>query len=116
MAKEFEKKYGIKAEGVKSKAAATAEKMTREAQAKNVTIDVSLFEDGPMLVSQFLPQKVVKTWIPPDLAKNITAEDGNPLVMISKGYVLLYNPRLNPDGCPVKSIWELTDPKWKGRC
>lgn len=115
MAKEFEKKYGIKAEGVKSKAAATAEKMTREAQAKNVTIDVSLFEDGPMLVSQLLPQKIVKTWIPPDLAKNIAAKDRNPLVMISKGYVFLYNPRLSPGGCPVKNIWELTDPEWKGK-
>jgi iron(III) transport system substrate-binding protein len=115
MAKEFEKKYGIKAEGVKSKAAATAEKMTREAQAKNVTIDVSLFEDGPMLVSQLLPQKIVKTWIPPDLAENIDEADRNPLVMISKGYVFLYNPRLSPDGCPVKNIWELTDPKWKGK-
>lgn len=67
MAKEFEKKYGIKAEGVKSKPAPTAEKMTREAQAKNVTIDVALFEDGPMLVSQLLPQKIVKTW-PPGLS------------------------------------------------
>jgi iron(III) transport system substrate-binding protein len=115
MAKEFEKKYGIKAEGVKSKAAATAEKMTREAQAKNVTIDAALFEDGPMLVSQLLPQKIVKTWIPPDLAENIDARDRNPLVMISKGYVFLYNPKLNPDGCPVKNIWELTEPRWKGK-
>lgn len=115
MAKEFEKKYGIKAEGVKSKSAATAEKMTREAQAKNVTIDVTLFEDGPMLVSQLLPQKIVKTWIPPDLAANIEEKDRNPLVMISKGYVFLYNPKLSPDGCPVKNMWELTDPKWKGK-
>ncbi|OLT34944.1 ABC transporter substrate-binding protein [Actinomadura sp. CNU-125] len=115
VAEAFEKKYGIKAEGVKSKSAATAEKMTREAQAENVTIDVALFEDGPMLVSQLLPQKIVKTWIPPDLAENIEEQNRNPLVMISKGYVFLYNPKLSPDGCPVKNIWELTDPEWKGR-
>ncbi|WP_396453127.1 ABC transporter substrate-binding protein [Actinomadura sp.] len=115
MAAAFEKKYGIKAEGVKSKAAATAEKMTREAQAKNVTIDVSLFEDGPMLVGQLLPQQIVKTWIPPDLAKNIDEKNRNPLMMISKAYVFAYNPKLNPGGCPVKNMWELTEPQWKGK-
>ncbi|MEU8125497.1 ABC transporter substrate-binding protein [Spirillospora sp. NPDC049024] len=115
MAAAFEKKYGIKAEGEKSKAAATAEKMTREAQAGNVTIDVSLFEDGPMLVGQLLPQKIVTTWIPPDLAKTIGEKNRNPLMMISKAYVFAYNPRLNPAGCPVKNVWDLTDPEWKGK-
>ncbi|WP_160822772.1 hypothetical protein [Actinomadura sp. J1-007] len=94
----FTKKYGIKAEGMKSKAADTAEKMTREAQAKNVTIDVSLFEDGPMLVGQLLPQKIVQTWIPPDLAAHIDEADRNPLMMLEKAYVFVYNPRLNPRG------------------
>ncbi|CNE24145.1 ABC transporter periplasmic solute-binding protein [Mycobacterium tuberculosis] len=111
----FEKKYGIKAEGVKSKAAATAEKMTREAQAGNVTIDVSLFEDGPMLAGQLLPQKIVKTWIPPDLAENIDEADRNPLMMIRKAYVFAYNDELSPQGCPVKNVWELTEPAWKGK-
>ncbi|MQY07686.1 ABC transporter substrate-binding protein [Actinomadura macrotermitis] len=115
LAEAFGKKYGIKAEGVKSKAAGTAEKMTREAQAKNVTIDVSLFEDGPMLVGQLLPQNIVKTWIPPDLAKDIDQADRSPLMMIQKAYVFVYNPRLNPQGCPVKNLWELTDPGWKGK-
>ncbi|WP_395984399.1 ABC transporter substrate-binding protein [Actinomadura sp. 9N407] len=115
VAEAFTKKYGIKAEGMKSKAAATAEKMTREAQAKNVTIDVSLFEDGPMLVGQLLPQKIVKTWIPPDLAKDIDEKDRNPLMMLRKAYVFVYNPKLNPQGCPVKNMWELTEPAWKGK-
>ncbi|MFC6930724.1 ABC transporter substrate-binding protein [Actinomadura yumaensis] len=111
----FTKKYGIKAEGMKSKAADTAEKMTREAQAKNVTIDVSLFEDGPMLVGQLLPQKIVQTWIPPDLAAHIDEADRNPLMMLEKAYVFVYNPRLNPRGCPVRNLWELTEPRWKGK-
>ncbi|MFI6515545.1 ABC transporter substrate-binding protein [Spirillospora sp. NPDC050679] len=115
MAEAFTKLYGIKAEGVKSKAAATAEKMTREARAGNVTIDVSLFEDGPMLVGQLLPQKIVKTWIPPDLAADIDEADRNPLMMIEKAYVFVYNPKLNPQGCPVKNLWELTDARWKGK-
>ncbi|MEV4257553.1 ABC transporter substrate-binding protein [Spirillospora sp. NPDC049652] len=115
VAEAFAKKYGIKAEGVKSKAAATAEKMTRESQAKNVTIDVNLFEDGPMLVGQLLPQRIVRTWIPPDLASDIAEGDRNPLMMLMKAYVFVYNPKLSPNGCPVKNLWELTDPAWKGK-
>ncbi|NUR83976.1 MAG: ABC transporter substrate-binding protein [Nonomuraea sp.] len=115
VAKAFSAKYGIKAEGVKSKATPTAEKMTREAQAGNVTIDVALFEDGPMLVGQLLPQKVVSTWIPPDLAGSIDPANRDPLMMISKAYVFTYNPKLNPGGCPAKTLWDLTGPQFKGK-
>lgn len=47
MAKAFTAAYGIKATGVKSKVGDTLEKMTREAQANNITIDVTMYEDGP---------------------------------------------------------------------
>ncbi|HEX8347221.1 MAG TPA: hypothetical protein VF657_21155, partial [Actinoplanes sp.] len=114
VAKAFEAKYGIKAEGVKAKSGDTAEKMTRENQAGNVTIDVTLFEDGPVLVGELLPRKIVTTWIPPDLAKDIPEENRNPLLVLSKANVWGYNTAVYPDGCPVKNVWELTDPKWAG--
>ncbi|NUT32732.1 MAG: ABC transporter substrate-binding protein [Hamadaea sp.] len=115
VAKAFQAKYGIKAEGVKSKSGDTAEKMTRENQAGNVTIDVTLFEDGPVLVGELLPRNVVSTWIPPDLAKDIPAANRNPLLVLSKANVWAYNTALFPGGCPVKSMWELTDAKWAGK-
>lgn len=115
VAKAFEAKYGIKAEGVKSKSGDTAEKMIREHQADNVTIDVTLFEDGPVLVGELLPRGVVQTWIPPDLAKDIPDVNRNPLLVLSKANVWAYNTKLYPDGCPIKSMWQLTEPEWTGK-
>ncbi|MEU3461089.1 ABC transporter substrate-binding protein [Streptomyces sp. NPDC006733] len=111
----FTAKYGIKATGVKSKVGDTLEKMTRENQAGNVTIDATFYEDGPSLVGQLLAQKVVFTWIPGTLAQRIPAANQNPLQVLSKGNMWIYNPKLFPDGCPVKNIWDLADPAWKGK-
>lgn len=111
----FTAKYGIKATGVKSKVGDTLEKMTRENQAGNVTIDATFYEDGPSLVGQLLAQKVVYTWIPGSLAQDIPAASQNPLQVLSKGNLWVYNPKLSPKGCPVQNIWDLADPAWKGK-
>ncbi len=111
----FTAEYGIKATGVKSKVGDTLEKMTRENQGGNVTIDVTFYEDGPSLVGQLLAQKVVYTWIPGDLVQDIPPAGRNPLQVLSKGNLFVYNPRLFPDGCPVHNIWDLADPAWKGK-
>lgn len=113
VAKAFTAKYGIKAAGVKSKVGDTLQKMTREAQADNVTIDATFYEDGPSLVSQLLPQKIVYTWVPADLSASIPSK--NPLVILEKANVWVYNTKLFPKGCPVTNVWDLVDPKWKGK-
>jgi iron(III) transport system substrate-binding protein len=113
VAKAFTAKYGIKATGVKSKVGDTLQKMTREAQAGNVTIDATFYEDGPSLVSQLLPQKVVETWVPADLAADLPSQ--NPLVVLQKADVWVYNTKLFPGGCPVKNVWDLVSAKWRGK-
>ncbi|HEY3558449.1 MAG TPA: ABC transporter substrate-binding protein [Kribbella sp.] len=115
VAEAFEAKYGIKTTGVKSDVGDTLEKMTREAQAKNVTIDLTLYENGPTLVGQLLPQKTVYTWIPADLAGQVDEQNRNPLMVLSKANVWIYNPQVFPNGCPVDNIWDLTSPEWKGK-
>ncbi|ADB32903.1 ABC transporter periplasmic solute-binding protein [Kribbella flavida DSM 17836] len=115
VAEAFQAKYGIKTTGVKSDVGDTLEKMTREAQAKNVTIDLTLYENGPTLVGQLLPQKTVYTWIPADLAPQIDEANRNPLMVLSKANVWIYNPKLFPQGCPVDNLWDLTSPEWKGK-
>ncbi|WP_433004229.1 ABC transporter substrate-binding protein [Kribbella sp. CA-294648] len=115
VAEAFQAKYGIKTTGVKSDVSDTLEKMTREAQAKNVTIDLTLYENGPTLVGQLLPQKTVYTWIPADLADQIPAENRNPLLVLSKANVWIYNPTVFPKGCPVDNLWDLTSAEWKGK-
>lgn len=115
VAEAFTTKYGIKAEGVKSDTQKTAEKLVREKDAGNVAVDLTLFSDGPLLAGELLPRQVVYTWLPPDLIKDIPEANRNPLLVLSKANVWVYNPKIYPNGCPVKNVWELTEEKWRGK-
>ncbi|MEV0589076.1 ABC transporter substrate-binding protein [Nonomuraea sp. NPDC050310] len=115
VAKAFTAKYGIAMEGVKSDTPETAEKMTREHAADNVTIDAAMYEDGGVLMGQLIPQGIVQTWVPADLQDQILPEDRNPLRALSKATVFAYNTKLSPGGCPIKNIWDLTEPAWSGK-
>ncbi|GAA3468324.1 ABC transporter substrate-binding protein [Nonomuraea roseola] len=115
VAKAFTAKYGIAMEGVKSDTPQTAEKMTREHAADNVTIDAAMYEDGGVLVGQLIPQGVARTWVPADLKDQIPAENHSPLLALSKATIFAYNTRLSPGGCPVKNVWDLTEPEWAGK-
>ncbi|WP_067180406.1 ABC transporter substrate-binding protein [Microtetraspora niveoalba] len=115
VAKAFTAKYGIPMEGVKSDSPQTAEKMIREHAADNITIDATMYEDGGVLMGQLFPQGVVQTWVPADLKDQIPAENQNPLLALSKATVFAYNTKLSPEGCPVKNVWDLTEPEWAGK-
>ncbi|GAA2857132.1 ABC transporter substrate-binding protein [Streptosporangium fragile] len=115
VAKAFTEKYGIRMEGVKSDTPQTAEKMTREHAADNVTIDAAMYEDGGVLVGRLIPQGVVRTWVPADLKDQIPEENRNPLLALSKATIFAYNSKLSPGGCPVKNIWDLTEKEWAGK-
>lgn len=115
VAKAFTAKYGVKMEGVKSDTPQTAEKMIREHAADNITIDAAMYEDGGVLVGQLIPQGVARTWVPGDLTDQIPAENQNPLLALSKATVFAYNTKLSPEGCPVKNVWDLTEPEWAGK-
>ncbi|MDQ3790815.1 MAG: ABC transporter substrate-binding protein [Actinomycetota bacterium] len=115
VAEAFTAKYGIPATGVKSDVGETQEKLTREYQSGNTTIDMALYESGPSLVGELLPQKVVYTYIPGDLVEDIPEENRNPLTVLSKAMVWVYNPQVFPDGCPVDNIWDVTTPEWSGK-
>ena len=110
----FTKKYGIQATGTKANAAAQLEMVIREGQAKNVQGDVIQISDVPAGVAQLVPQGFVDSWLPPDLAAKIPAKYQNPLVVSNEANLWAYNTQLN-ESCPVKNIWELTEPKWKGK-
>ncbi|KQY14002.1 ABC transporter substrate-binding protein [Rhizobium sp. Root482] len=114
MAENFAKKYGVAAEGSKVKAAAQLEMIIREARANNIQGDVSIISDAPAAMAQLIPQGFAESWLPPDLAKTIPAEYQDPLTVINSANVWAYNTELF-DKCPVSNIWELTEPKWKGK-
>ncbi len=51
--------------------------------------------------------------MPSDLAKSIPTEWQSPLVQFFDGNVFTYNAELG--SCPITSVWDVTDPAWKGR-
>ncbi|KQZ15123.1 ABC transporter substrate-binding protein [Mesorhizobium sp. Root554] len=114
MADNFSKRYGLKATGIKVSASSQLEMIVREGQAKNVQGDVVLITDAPAGLAQLLPGGYVESWLPPDMKDRIPAKFQDPLSITTNASVWAYNTEVY-DSCPVKNIWELTEPKWKGK-
>ena len=58
----------------------------------------------------------VHPYIPPRVAGELAPEHKTPvLTQRLSTKVLMYNEAANPNGAPVKNLWELTTPAWKGR-
>lgn len=113
-AKAFTEKYGVQASGKKVNEATQIELLIRENQAGNVVGDVSVATDVASAMGQLLPEGIVESWTPPDLANDIPASLQNPLVVVSDPHVWTYNTE-KYDKCPITNIWQLTEPEWKGK-
>lgn len=114
MAENFSTKYGLKATGMKVSANSQLEMIIRESQASNVQGDVVLITDAPAALAQLLPEKFVENYLPGNMASKIPAQFQSPLAISTNANVWAYNTEAN-DKCPVTNIWELTEPKWKGK-
>ncbi|WP_207782718.1 ABC transporter substrate-binding protein [Phytoactinopolyspora limicola] len=110
MAAEFQATYDIDATGIKLDSSEIAEKMTREAEAGNVTADVALISDVPSVSEQLFPQGVAENWIPPDVADLVPGSMLDPLIVITDPSLYTYNTEVH-DTCPVGNVWALTDPE-----
>jgi iron(III) transport system substrate-binding protein len=114
MADKFSAKYGLKATGVKVSANSQLEMIIRESQSNNVQGDVVLITDAPSALAQLLPAGFVENYLPGDMTSKIPAQFQNPLAISTNANVWAYNTEAY-DKCPVTNIWELTEPKWKGK-
>lgn len=114
MAENFSAKYGLKATGMKVSANSQLEMIIREGQSNNVQGDVLLITDAPAALAQLLPEGFVENYLPADMAAKIPAEFQNPLAISTNANLWAYNTETY-DKCPVSNIWELTEPKWKGK-
>ncbi|MBZ5486818.1 ABC transporter substrate-binding protein [Halomonas aquamarina] len=113
-AEAFSKKYGLKAEGVKSKAPHTLERIIREAQAGNIQTDVAILADAPAAAAQLLDTGFAYNWFPDELVDTISERYRDPLAIVMAPNVWTYNTALH-DTCPIGNIWELTEPEWTRR-
>jgi len=101
------------------------EKLTREQAAGIYEADVLFLANEMTVQKELLPQHLLWNYMPSNLivdangtissAEVIPAQFRNPVVHSLESKVVFYNFETYPDGAPLKSLWDLTLPAWKGR-
>ena len=113
----FMEKYpGIKVQAFDLGGDDVLAKVLEEQKAGAFTGDVWASSGGAELVGSVMPNNYVWRFVPDAIAAVTADEYTHPLLMSRLGTsVFAYNSELNPDGCPISNIWELTNPEWKGK-
>ena len=111
---EFEKKYGIKITSTQLKDIEIIEKISREAAANLKGADLVFVQDGSRVYGELIKPGYLTNYVPAELKDKLAAGDQNPLVFEFFSKTIIYNSESGEDS-PIKNIWQLTDPEWKGR-
>ncbi|MFW5842517.1 MAG: ABC transporter substrate-binding protein [Spirochaetota bacterium] len=111
----FEAEYGIPVRGTKMGDPEQRERVMRESDAGNVQVDVILYEDGPTLFNELIPQGYVEPYTPETMRALIPDEYLDPVNFRLQPRVFGYNPEVYGDTSPVTNVWELTEEEWRGR-
>lgn len=91
-------------------------KTVEEQKAQAFTGDVWFSSGGPNIKGELMPKNYLWRFVPDNLVDLVPADLSDPLLTARFGVrVLAYNKEVNPNGCPVKNLWELTQPEWKGK-
>ena len=116
VAEDFAKAYpDIKVKAYDLGSEKTIEKIVREHQAGVYAADVVYSGGTEQMVFDLLPNHRIVNYVPAYLKDRIPAEHREPLLThVIEAYGIFYNAEANPQP-PIKSIWELTEPQWKGR-
>jgi iron(III) transport system substrate-binding protein len=113
----FEKAYGIKIEAPDISGDDVLQKTKEEQKAGAFYEDVwySSSAAGDM-IGELLPKHYVWNFVPEDLVSVTPESARTPVLTVKFGVkVMAYNSELNPKGCPVTNLWDLTDAAWKGK-
>ncbi|MET0103840.1 MAG: hypothetical protein ABW072_01700 [Sedimenticola sp.] len=112
----FAEKYGIEIIAYDIPSDLQIEKMRRERLAGVHEVDVLFNAETPLLLKEALPDELVWNFVPSGLEDDLDCDEIHPLlVQRHSSRVIYYNTRLNPDGAPIDSIWDLTREQWRGR-
>lgn len=116
VAEDFAKVYpDIKVKAYDLGSEKTIEKVVREHQASVYAADVIYSGGTEQMMFDLLPNHRIVNYVPGYLMDRIPAADREPLLThVIEAYGILYNSEANPQP-PIKNIWELTEPQWKGR-
>ncbi len=114
---EFEKKYpGIKVTYFDLGSVKTVEKTVGEQDAGLYNADIITTGGSGQVIYELLGKNRIVNFVPDTVSDQIPKELKEPLLArITEGYIFLYNTEVYGDTPPIKNIWELTTPKWKGK-
>ena len=114
--KSFEAQYpGITVETYDMASADIMTKIMKEQEAGIYNLDVVLNEDPVIMIGNLLANKYIWNFVPSDLVTKVAKNMANPLLTCYvTARVVLWNNEVNKS-CPIKSWWELTTEKYKGK-
>lgn len=94
----------------------TVEKTIREQDAGIFNADLVTTGNSGMVIHEMLNKGRIYNYVPQAYVDRIPAENRDPLLIrVNEAIVVYYNREAYPDAPPAKNIWELTEPKFKGR-
>lgn len=91
-------------------------RLKSEAQAGATNADVAYISDAPVVYTELVAKGTLLPYVPADVTARVPDEHEKPLLanrLSTK--VLMYNEDANPNGSPVRNLWDLTKPEWKGK-
>ena len=94
----------------------SVEKTIREQNANIFNADIVTTGNSGQVIHEMLKKNRLVNYVPHHYIDRIPKENRDPLLIrVNEAMVFLYNREAYPDAPPVKNVWELTEPKFKGR-
>jgi len=117
VAEAFEATYpGIKVTYYDLGSVQSVEKTIQEQEAGLYNADIITTGGSGQVIYELLENNRIVNFVPDTVGDQIPKELKEPLLArITEGYIFLYNTEVYGDTPPIKNIWELTTPKWKGK-
>lgn len=94
----------------------SVEKTIREQDANIFNADIVTTGNSGQVIYEMLNKNRLVNYVPHHYVDRIPKENRDPLLIrVNEALVFFYNKEAYPDAPPFKNVWELTDPKFKGR-
>ena len=94
----------------------SVEKTIREQNANIFNADIVTTGNSGQVIYEMLNKNRLVNYVPHHYKDRIPKENRDPLLIrVNEAMVFLYNREAYPDAPPIKNVWELTEPKFKGR-
>ena len=94
----------------------SVEKTIREQNANIFNADIVTTGNSGQVIYEMLNKNRLVNYVPHHYIDRIPKENRDPLLIrVNEAMVFLYNAEAYPDAPPIKNVWELTEPRFKGR-